>query len=320
MGTRARRGYDAAVLDLRYVQIQTLSRCNADCVFCPYVESWHAAHPGRMDDALWAEVLRQLEPFAEGLSKGMVAPYLMNEPLLDPALFQRISDIYARFPDTMVVVATNAVALTERNTTRLLEVLRGRKHQIWVSYHGIGPDTLRTVMRVDPDRALFNTLALLKRGAGFRIQIRGAGESLDGRRTWFTTEDYRAYWAALFREHDIDPRRVHIDAFRFHDRAGALRRTDRGAGDLSVGKVRDIDPAHPFRCPRVDQWLHVLWDGTLRLCCMDWHGEVEMPNLREVTLKEWFASDAYRALVATVTGRTMAPEDWICTRCTSPGG
>jgi hypothetical protein len=70
----------------------------------------------------------------------------------------------------------------------------------------------------------------------------------------------------------------------------------------------------------VDRWLHVLWDGTLRLCCMDWHGEVEMPNLREVSLVEWFASDAYRALADKVTGRTPAPDGWICTRCTSPGG
>ena len=75
-----------------------------------------------------------------------------------------------------------------------------------------------------------------------------------------------------------------------------------------------------FSCPRVDQWLHVLWDGTLRLCCMDWHGEVAMPSLRETTITDWLGSDAYRALRATVTGETLAPEGFLCTRCTSPGG
>ena len=90
--------------DLRYVQIQTHARCNADCVFCPYSHSWHAAHPGRMGDDLWRKILDDLQPFAEGLSRGLVAPYLMQEPLLDPTIFDKIADIYAAFPRTMVQI------------------------------------------------------------------------------------------------------------------------------------------------------------------------------------------------------------------------
>jgi len=273
-----------------------------------------------MDDELWTSILDQLEPYAASLAKGLVSPYLMNEPLLDPKLFDRIEQIYARFPDTMVVIATNAIALNARNTDRLLEVLRGRKHQIWVSHHGTDPSTLSQIMRVDPERALQNTLRLLKRGAGFRIQLRGAGQSRSGRRTWFTPEAYVAYWDRLFQEHAIDTEKVHVDAFEFHDRAGTLHRDDRDAKGLCVGKVREIGPDNPFYCKRVDQWLHVLWDGTLRLCCMDWHGEVPLPNLRQTTIREWFASSAHADLVRTVTGATPAPDGFICTRCVSPGG
>lgn len=305
---------------LRYVQIQTTSRCNADCVFCPYVESWHAAHPGQMSVELFAEVLRQLAPFAPGLARGAILPWLMNEPLTDPLLFERIEAIYTAFPDTTVWIATNALALNARNTEALLAALRGRKHLVQVSHHGVDAASLSEIMRVDPERALHNTLRLLRRGAGLNLQVRGLGTHADGRRSYFSAAAYRAYWARLLAREGIDPETVHVDAHDFHDRAGALRRTDRDAAGLSVGQVRRIGPEHPFHCPRVDRWLHVLWDGRLRLCCMDWHGEVALPRVQDVEVAAWLRSDAYRALVAAVTGQVEAPSGFLCTRCTAPGG
>ena len=306
---------------LRYVQIQTTSRCNADCVFCPYVESWHAQNAGVMSDGLWEKVLQDLEPFAEGLSKGMVAPYLMNEPLLDPKLGERISSIYAAFPNTMVQIATNGAAMTPKRVDDLLERLEGHKHQIWVSFHATEPEHLQSIMRLDYDRALRNVRYLLRQADGqFRILIRGSGSPKHGDRTWFSAEDYRTFWEEQFSKHKLNTRKVHVDAFAFHDRAGGLRRPDRGANLLNAGAVRQIDSQHPFDCPRLDQWLHVLWDGRIRICCMDYHGEVGLPSLSEITIGEYLRSPAYAQLCASVRGTGPTPNGFICTRCTSPGG
>ncbi len=209
---------------MRYVQIQTQSRCNADCVFCPYAESWHAAHPGVMDDALWHKILADLAPFRTDLSRGMVAPYLMNEPLLDPRIFDRIEDIYRAFPDTMVALSTNGAALTPRNTDRLLSALgvtsgHPRKAQLWISHHGVDADTVHQIMRLDHDRCLANIVHLLRRADGrLRVLIRGSGQQRDAAPRWFSADRTRAFWADIFAAHDIDTRRVHVDRLAPRDR------------------------------------------------------------------------------------------------------
>ncbi|MBX9927634.1 MAG: SPASM domain-containing protein, partial [Gemmatimonadaceae bacterium] len=156
----------------------------------------------------------------------------------------------------------------------------------------------------------------------FNILIRGTGESQDGKHLFFTREQYLSYWADLMQRHGINTGdgRVNVDAFRFHDRAGTLHRTDRGANLLNHGTVRKIDRTHRFYCERVDRWAHFMWDGTIRLCCMDYHGEVSLPNINDVSLVEYYRGAEYDALQRRVTGRTPPPEGFICTRCTSPGG
>ena len=53
---------------------------------------------------------------------------------------------------------------------------------------------------------------------------------------------------------------------------------------------------------------------------MDYHGEVRLPSLADMTLVEYFESDAYRRLVDQVTGAVETPESFLCKRCISPGG
>lgn len=311
-----------ALPPIQYVQVQTHSRCNADCWYCPYSESAHAAAPGVMTDATWARVLACLAPFRDGINGGKFCPYLMQEPLLDKTVFRKIADVYAAFPGTCVEVSTNGSALTEAVVDKLVAALVGRRHEVWVSHHGVDAATFRRVMKLDHDKAVANVVRLLKASAGrLKIRVRGAGESLDGRHTVFTADQYRAYWAKLLADHGLDPAHVDVDAFRFHDRAGTLHRRDRDAYKLNVGKVREIGPGHPaFGCWRVDRWVHVLWDGTLRLCCMDYHGEVALPNLNDVTLVDYFRSDAYRAIAEQVCGARASAPAFICKRCISPGG
>lgn len=157
--------------NIKYVQIQTHSRCNADCVFCPYIESEHAANHGRMDDKLWHHVLANLRPFAKSINQGKVCPYLMQEPLIDVTIFSKIDDIYKCFPQTCVEVSTNGAALTDKTVDKLFQCMDGKRHEIWVSHHGIDADTLQHIMKIDFEKAQANLLNLLKKSDGrFRIK------------------------------------------------------------------------------------------------------------------------------------------------------
>ena len=249
-------------------------------------------------------------------------PYLMQEPLIDKTIFAKINDIYALFPRTCVEISTNGAALTDKTIDNLFTAFQGKRHDLWVSHHGINAETLQEIMKIDYDKATANLISLLKKSDGkFNIKIRGAGESSCVSKVYFTHQQYVAYWAEMFTKHNINTKNVSVDSFRFHDRAGTLHRADRGANTLNKGKIRDIGPGHqPFWCGRIDEWVHIDYKGDLVLCCMDYHREVKLPNLKDIWLVEYFHSDAYRELVEKVSGRCETPEGFICERCTSPGG
>jgi iron-sulfur cluster protein len=307
--------------NIKYVQIQTHSLCNADCVFCPYIESEHYKHPGRMTERTWKLILDNLAPFREGINSGKVCPYLMQEPLLDKTLSTKIKDVYRYFPNTCVEVSTNGAALVPKVVNSLLEAFNGKRHDIWVSHHGINSETFSHIMKIDYEKSTDNLLYLLKASNGkYTIKIRGAGESHDLKHVYFTREQYLDYWKELFAKHNINTANVSIDSFRFHDRAGTLHRTDRGANLLNMGTVRKIDPSNRFHCVRLDEWIHFMHDGKIRLCCMDYHGEVELPNVNNTSLLEYFQGPEYYSLIEKVSGRVESEENFICKRCTSPGG
>lgn len=305
--------------DIRYVQVQTHSRCNADCLFCPYVESEHAKEPGRMEDATWHLILANLRPFSNGINRGKFCPYLMQEPLIDRTIFTKIADVYRCFPNTLVEVSTNGAALTANVAVQLLEAMKGRRHEIWVSHHGIDKATLESIMRIDHDKATSNLVGLLKAADGrYRIRIRGAGESKDGKHRYFTREQYHDCMDKLFKDNGINTSKIDVEWFRFHDRAGTLHR-ERSAG-LDMGTQREIGLNHPFTCPRISEWIHFMWDGRTALCCMDYHGEVRLPNIKDTSLLEYFHGADHYHLVEQVSGLKESPKDFICKRCTSPGG
>lgn len=298
----------------------THSMCNADCVFCPFVESEHFRQPGRMTDETWHRILLNLVPWKDSLDK--FCPYLMQEPLIDKSIFFKIEEIYEYFPNVKVEISTNGAALTDAVIDKLFASFEGRRHDIWVSHHGINAETLEHIMKIDYAKAHKNVISLLKKSNGrFTIKLRGAGESKAVNKVYFTREQYREYWKKLFADNDINPENVSVDSFQFHDRAASLHREDRGSCDLNKGIVRQIGPEHkPFHCDRIDKWIHFDYTGEIRLCCMDYHHEIKLPNINQVSLLDYFHSEDYANIVRKVSGRSESDPNFICARCTSPGG
>jgi 2-iminoacetate synthase ThiH len=70
----------------RTLQIQTVTGCQADCIFCPFGETFDFQPKGRMDPELFNRII------AEAKQHGVrrISPYLMNEPFIDKDLFRKI--------------------------------------------------------------------------------------------------------------------------------------------------------------------------------------------------------------------------------------
>ncbi len=296
------------------VQIQTVSACSGRCIICPYLDSWHHAHPGRMSDELFERVLSQLE----GFELGKVCMYLENEPLLDRKILERTQMVKDRLRFKSLEISTNVLALDQVTAQRLAEVFADVRHEIWVSFHGVDKRTHEGVMGLDYERCLANTVGLLKLTDQYplRVIIRGAGQAQHpdfAHEFEFSEQEYIAFWEGQIKAHGIRTR-PGINWIRYHDRAGAIRRN---GIRLKSALNRDLTR---LCCPRVDRWVHILYTGQLILCCMDYHRETVFGDVTAQDLKDIFAGPDYARLRDMATGALDSPPDFICKRCISPGG
>lgn len=315
---------------IRNIQIATHSRCNANCVFCPYIESWHHDHPGLMSSVTWNRIITELSSpsFHSGIDSGKICLYLMQEPLLDPRIAEKMDQIYSSFPNTTIEISTNGAALTPKRAEELLSVVQTgrRKLDFWISHHGTSSATVNEIMQINSSRATENILNFISRAHNTldpeycTLVLRGAGYDFSRTIKHFTKDEYEEYWEARFRERALKVNKdlLIYDYFGFHDRAGTIQRAERNAKNLSYGVVRRIDQEHPLQCARLTEWLHFMYDGSIVLCCMDYHREICLPNIMDITLEEYFKSSAYQELHDIFSGEQKAPDRFICTRCSQP--
>jgi len=302
---------------LSKIQLQTISTCSANCVFCPFAESWHKDNPGKMEHKLFKKLMKELEEAPEFKT---FCPYLMNEPLMDTRVLDWCKEFYDMYPDKTIELSCNPSYLTEKNIKKIHKVFKDHDHSIPISFHGINELTLDYVMRLPFKQSLNNVIKLLQIGADdLNISIRGAGMSMDGKILYFNQPDYFRTWSQYMQSYGIKPDKVQVQYFNFHDRAGQITREERNANKNHYGVVRES--LENFYCPRVDRVLHVLWNGDIAMCCMDYKKEVPIEaNLNDMTISEWYESDEYLKIAGQILGKIETKEDFICKRCISPGG
>jgi MoaA/NifB/PqqE/SkfB family radical SAM enzyme len=122
------------------VQIQTIDRCNASCVMCPYTNSNKTGPANRMPVELYAHILHELSALN---TVRYLFIMLQNEPLLDPELELKVKQArQALSPKTKLSVVTNGALLSP---TRSRALLHSGVDQIAISIDAIEPETFKTI-------------------------------------------------------------------------------------------------------------------------------------------------------------------------------
>jgi len=98
------------------VEVETSSRCNRGCHYCPVAVAPRPDH--RMDDALFDDILDQLAALG---FRGRFSPHFYGEPLLDPRLPELLGRVRRKLPRARIVVYTNGDPLTPRAARALLD-------------------------------------------------------------------------------------------------------------------------------------------------------------------------------------------------------
>ncbi len=250
----------------RAIQIQTVTDCNADCVFCPYGATHDTQPRGRMAPDLFSRILD--ESAEHGVRR--ISPYLMNEPLLDREIVSRIREINRRVPETRVLLTTNGNYLTPDLAGQILELGDGL-HELYVSVQGIDPGAYEKTMRgnMNLDRTVGNVL-------GFAAMQR------------LRRQERPKLWVTMVDTALID---VHAAVQFWRSRGIASKYTTLENRGGHIGDADDLSPSgsmEPYdNCPRPFRQAYILFNGDMVLCCVDYRrtqvlGNVARSSVREV--------------------------------------
>jgi pyruvate-formate lyase-activating enzyme len=256
-----------------HLLIQTVTGCNGRCRFCPNSRTRQAIPAGRrMAWGLFRSVVDQ----ALEVGVRRFSAYLMNEPMLDPELPQRIAYIAARIRKPQYVkVISNGSLLTERMARALLD---SGLDKLKLSVQSLDPRLYQEITGLALARTLKNIERFMALKAA-RNQKRPRLEAamVDSPATHAEIPEARRFWQA---------RGVPLSVQPMENRAGHAAVRKSAGGNLAL-----------FRnCPRLAEQLPVLQDGRVVQCCADWEQHGVMGDLtREALADVWYGA-RYREL------------------------
>lgn len=259
----------------RAVEFQTLSTCNAKCIFCAHSLSPEKIPPGRMEDALIRKIIDECAKHMVG----RISPYLTNEPLMDkrmPAILREIRQKCV-FP-VRTKINTNAGLLTEEAGRKLIEA---KLSQLWISVNGYSEETYRASMGLDFSRTMTNieTFLDMKKNLGAKrpkVIVTTIRTSLVENEL----EKAMEYWSAR----DVD--------FRIHS-------LDNRSGETAAATLRPgAHKPRPIRdCDLFLKQAYIVENGDMIICCHDWRQTVKVGNVARTSIGEVWNSDYFKGLI-----------------------
>jgi MoaA/NifB/PqqE/SkfB family radical SAM enzyme len=274
--------------------VQTTTRCDAACIFCPYPAVRKEIEHGVMSFTLFTKLMRECARHPEVRSINL---FLMNEPLLDPLIVDRCNFAKEHNPRAAICLWSNGCRLDEELARSLIG---SRLDAIGISIHAMWPETYRQLTgRRDFEQVLARVTRFVKlRDAlrpNLRVEIR-----LVGVRQLLSQEEVdeaAGYWSALGIE-GVGSLLGHVS------RAGNVP----GTYQVIHRKISGCSDRMPYHMAAVVQ------NGDVVLCCMDWRHEQVLGNIRDLSLASIWRSERRREVLAALHG-ARSESDFLCKRC-----
>jgi hypothetical protein len=282
-----------------HVQIQCSTACGAACSICPHPIESPRWPRGAMSDELFAGIVDQLR----GRDVEYLTPYLMADSMSDRAIFDRIATLREALPATWIELSTTGLYLAGRLADRLIAAPLS---ELRISSHGITrAEWARTMPGLDYDRAWSNLEAFIERWRAerpYRLRI----VTLTGLWPAHREAEIKDFWAQ---------RDVEVIQWEVITRADQVDLTVFG-GDGPAPGVDTRLVAPPYRCDfdRDTRWLHILNDGRVTLCCMDYKREAIIGDLNTMSIEQLWQGEAFSDMRARLRG-DVEPPIAICERC-----
>jgi len=279
----------------RMLMIQTVSACNSACVFCPHRRFRKALPQGEMDDGLFWRLLAEAGEHPEVTCINL---FLMNEPLLDRQLVERIHMAKRACPQAQISLWTNGVALDAELTARLLDA---PLDSLGVSLHAHRAETYRRLTgRGDFPRVLGNVVNFVEQRLARRPDLTLVIRYVSADRLQPGEErELATFWAEGALVLDIDE--------GYLSRAGNLE----APGGVSAPH-RWMAGCQALGGPKQ---AHVLFTGQVVMCCMDYARQSSLGDCTQESLGQIWRGPRRREALELLYGVREAPADFLCSQC-----
>jgi len=256
------------------VSIETYAKCNAACDFCPYPELLRQGE--RLETQRVIELINEVAEFPRHPQRMNLSR--VNEPFLDPRIFEFLDYASRVLPQTELVLFSNGQTITDRTIDRL-NAIATFKH-LSISFNEYDAETYRQVMGLDQAKTLRHLRHLHERAqagsTNFSVSLSRVGTSdaedqifLDWCRARFplfpVASHARFNWVGMQTSH-------------------------------VTGEAPDAGCAQWFS-------LHVLANGQYPFCCIDGVGELQPEDNSGRPLLEIYNTPLKRRLRETITSR-----------------
>lgn len=251
------------------IQIQTTTICNARCSICPYEGSWFNKNPVIMDNILFRNIVNNLKK-VKNIER--ICLYLMNEPFTDKNIIERINIVKNELKFGFIEISTNAELLTKNKIDLLAETFIHTPYRLIVSVQGASRQQHRNMMKIDPEK-VWNNVNYMNKKMEFRIQGCGIPEiECDTTERYYDAEEFYDY---ITKETYNNFKAENIRFFKYNDRGGQIEKAYRKKRNQPI-------------CSRLYNWMHILYNGDIALCCNDYNKEYIMGNILDYDNPEDF--------------------------------
>ena len=278
----------------RYIMIQTTSYCNANCVICPYGSLVKKQPQGLMDSRTYKKIIDE----ASNYDVKRILLYLMNEPLMDKDIVSKINYATEKNPNAVIHIVSNGSLLNKKLS---MDLINSKLDYIEFSVLANRTETYRKTMHLDFDKTIKGILNFIKMAG---IQNKGHGYiNINITRT-----------PGLLCDEEKDEminfwKNIGIRNINYFDMP--INR----AGNVSFLPKVKHDFIHGCDSVWANEMIHILYNGDIILCCMDWKREVVLGNVKTQSIYEIWNGRKYSKIRRMVNGKIEGPPNFICKRC-----
>lgn len=274
-------------------EIQTASFCNGGCIICPYKDVERNNPKGIMSDSLFKKIINEI---AEVNNYGIkIIPYFNNEPFLDKKIIERIKYINKKCPNCEIELSTNLSLLGKNYQNKLAACkLKDLKLSVF-GFSKITHENIMTGLNWDEVKTNLDDLCNNKKLRENIGQISLVMIDYPG----LKSKDI------LLAKKYCKDNFIKFEFWGFLDRAGNVKKFN-----------NNIDKKNIYGCEqhRPIERFHVLFDGRVVLCCMDWKLQYELGDVNKHSINQIWNSQKFKVIRKSIYGGgNNAPV--LCKKC-----